>query len=356
MSTIIEGFTLDSFNFYKDEKKFYPVICPDISDYNSSYNTCCIDVDLSKSSNLDFSKPLKEAEKIVSLGGYILWNIHFHLIEDHIDLHFEGHFNILNRGFTAFLEKLVSPFLKNSLGVCLFDNTIDCVDYLSFNATFEDYFAEWLSDEFPENQHIDDLVFQNHLKRVFLINTLSEYLHRFSARVFDEMISFVSFDTKSIPDQAKLFQMLSKKRFNHIKLILSNHETPLGHITKDRGFPSFGYMGDVKNLLKETTAPTLGICFPEDSMCNPKILKTLNQIFERLNSLNVSYRIFPEYNGMHDWDQLEQIIVISETLTTLGKRVLQGFCAAMGQVIYYGEKLEFLDEKSFEDYLKDISG
>ena len=357
MSTILEGYSLDNFGFYEDEKSFYPVIASHIDQFSDSHNVCSIDIDLSKSSNLDFKKSIPLVEDIVRRGGKILWNIKFNLISDCIDLHFEGHFNILNRGFTSFLEKLASPYLKHTFGVCLFEGSLDLIDYIPWSALSSAYFKEWLEDEGIDEAFLEDSSFQKHVKRVFSINALSEYLHRFSARVYDEAISFVSFDTKNeSKDNAKLFQLLSKERFNHIRLILSGHKVPIAHITKEDGVSSFGYMGNKALLKSKRQKPTLGICFPEDRLCSSNVLKEFNSIFDTLNAKNIDYRIFPEYDGMHDWDELEQIVVLSKTLTTHGKRVLQGFCAAMGQVVYYGEKVGLLGEISFDEYLKEIRG
>lgn len=349
MSTIIKGFSFDNFGFYENGMPFYPLIAPDFEEFNATYNTCKIYVDLSKSSTLCFDQQKSLAQAITEKKGKILWDIDFKLVEEVVDVRFEGFFNTLNLGFTSFLNDLLAPYLKDSFGVCLFKSSLGFLDLLPWNKADEIFFEEWLKDEIGL---LKKTSCEKHLKRLFLMNTFSEYLHRFSSRIFDETISFVSFNTQDISSQAKIFQLLSHKRFNHIKLIVSDHHIPLDGITQGRGYPGFGSMGKTIFKKQDIKKPKVGVCFPDDPYCDEETLKKFDKLFRILSEHNISYRIFPEHDGMHGWDELDSIIILSQAVSAYGKRILQGFKAAMGEVVYIDKPLHLFEERSLEEWIK----
>ncbi len=338
MSEVIEGFTQDHFGFYLDEKPFDPKIALSQSVLKQAHNVCKIYVDLSMNSTLDVEKQRKLAETLAAEGTYILWDLDFKLLQSGVNLHFEGHFNILNRALTHFIEQLLDPYRTNTFGVCFFSGSLFDIDHLYFDRGFESYFHEWSQDLCLDLS--SSVEYANHLKRLYKTVVLSEYIHKFSSRIFDLAIPFVEIDVALEHNLANLYQILSK--FDPMKLILANHSIPIADLSVDLKEGCFN---------ADKAKPDVGLCFPDESVCSESALKKLNSIIQKLNEKQIPYRIFPESEGMNYWDQLEKIIVISDLLSVQGMRVIQGFCAAMGQVIFSGIPLNTYGEISFEDFI-----
>ena len=72
-----------------------------------------------------------------------------------------------------------------------------------------------------------------------------------------------------------------------------------------------------------------GILFPIEEICTPEILNEFDLLFAKYPDSRIVY----EYNFTETWDGLDEVIILPHTLSKLGKRKLQGFFAAGGQVL-----------------------
>lgn len=127
----------------------------------------------------------------------------------------------------------------------------------------------------------------------------AEYFHRLASFLPDHVPVYTLFDA---PKTAKEAQLLSKDRFWHLHLTL-NSEEELGE----------------------------GILLPLDTHCTPQVLAKLDQLLPLKKA-----RLIPEARLTELWHGLDTLWVIEEALSVQGKRKLQGFIAAGGEVKRFG--------------------
>ncbi len=130
---------------------------------------------------------------------------------------------------------------------------------------------------------------------------LADYLHRLASFLPDEVSAYCFFEGGNIYSVGKRAQLLSKDRFWHVHL-----------------------------SLEEALIPSLGVLLPEDAFCSPSVLEALTDILEGLEP--GTYQVIPEVRLTEMWQGLDTLIVIEEGVSHQGRRKLQGFEAAGGEV------------------------
>lgn len=264
-----------------------------------------VEVDLSLSSRLQF-EPVE--------GERILWRFNFGLNRHLQKFRDELAFQSYRLGVGHFLETLHDDRSKAFL---LYDGPIDFVDEFYRSEVDMVDFSEWLRaeyrsvanfrertgfevasfDELDRKEMIEDPMGRQ-LMRLFALETLSDYLHRLSALLPDEVLACVRFDCSGVESEAMIAQLLSKERFSHL------------HI-----------------LGREQIESPKGICLPPDEWMG---LEVYSKIDELLGANEL--RIIPEGLLNESWQCLDEVIVIPEALTKMGKRMVEGFTAAGGVV------------------------
>jgi hypothetical protein len=94
--------------------------------------------------------------------------------------------------------------------------------------------------------------------------------------------------------------------------------------------------------------PKIALCLPPNEALRPSLYPLLNGALQLLEQRQIPCRIIPEETLINDWEQLDDLIVASTTLSPQGKRKLQGFCSAGGRVITHGPLIGLPHEISIE--------
>lgn len=139
-----------------------------------------------------------------------------------------------------------------------------------------------------------------HEDEVEAATIFATYLQRLASFLPDEIKPYCLFDP---PRSAKEVQLISKDRFSHLHLSLEEVDYPLG------------------------------VLLPTDAYCLEDVLNKLDAI---LKDLKEPYRIIPELRLMEMWNGLDSLIVIKGSVSVQGKRQIQGFIAAGGEVKEFG--------------------
>ena len=98
----------------------------------------------------------------------------------------------------------------------------------------------------------------------------------------------------------------------------------------------------------ESIETTLAICFNPDHAKEIEI--TLNTAITSLLSKNISFKIVSEESITTEWSGIDKLLVTSPQIDPMTKRKLQGFAAALGQIIYLSEPTGIEDELSFQQW------
>ncbi|HEY2810351.1 MAG TPA: hypothetical protein VGJ00_03055 [Rhabdochlamydiaceae bacterium] len=284
--------------FYREGKAFVPKI---------QGNIAAIGLCGSLKEDLEWSCERVLAQSAVESGKDILWEIDFCFsssgLKPRDSATFFAHVRALEE-----CVRLISTFSAQTFGLCLF-----CGD-VHFSSLFEGYgWEETLRDRLEELAAVSKEAAEllprpieewGRYVRLFYADLLAEYLHRLVSFLPDGLIPFAFFDARGGESAAFLTQLFSPVRFQHLCLSLA------------------------------TDAPPLAICFPSDAYCTQEILSTLDLCMQTLTAEHIPFRIIFEDKLTEEWDGLDKLIAISEGLSPQGKRKLQGFCAAGGEIAY----------------------
>jgi len=292
----------DHIRFYLEGSPFFPKISEHVQDFCANkHNACQIHLDGSYRSEVKWEGAIDQAEKIIEQGGFLFWDLDFGLNQSNIRLDHALFFQCFSLAIAEFNEKIWERFKEYTVGVNLYRGE------LSYSS---------LEDE-----------------SIVAMHQLTDYLHRLGALFPEELLIFASFNAYFFSENpAYLSQILSKERFSHLQLAVAHASIPLFGLNWQAGAMRGGYLGR-EDMKRELIAPTLAVCLPLDSSFTPKIYHDLNHIFSELNQDGKQYRVIPEAYLTEQWDELDELIVLSEGLSEQGIRKLQGFTAAGGKII-----------------------
>lgn len=81
--------------------------------------------------------------------------------------------------------------------------------------------------------------------------------------------------------------------------------------------------------------------------------REIARVAERLQALELAHRIIPVTRLREQWHELDLVVAAFEALGTLGRRQLEGFCAAGGTVLSVGQPMQLELEIPFDRWLAD---
>ncbi|MCI5052305.1 MAG: tRNA (guanine-N(7)-)-methyltransferase [Simkaniaceae bacterium] len=257
----------------------------------------------------------------------------------HLDLGLDRHlprmldtmiFQSYRLGIGHFLETYEVP-----KRIILYDGSLDFVEEMIRTDVDMLAFTDWLKDEFKsvdnlrvrtgiETEAFVDLERQEmivhtmgrQLMRLYCVDVLSNYLHRLSALLPEESEVLVRFDYTGVESESMIEQLLSSDRFAHLKI-----------------------------LGREIIPSNRAICLPSDEMMSEEIVKQLDEIFYVVRA---PYKVIPEGTFNENWHEIDEVIVVSQALSNVGKRMLHGFCAAGGRVLTCGERVGVVEEETWK--------
>jgi hypothetical protein len=129
----------------------------------------------------------------------------------------------------------------------------------------------------------------------------------------DEVPIWLLFEIEPQIEATKALEMVSKEGFEHFKIALRGKELPIE-----------GYRWDDQGLYQNSVKTSVGAVYP--STPNPR--------FEELLHIEPVKVVFETFLA-EQWDGLDRMHVLSDGLTTQGRRMLQGFAAAGGEVVFH---------------------
>ncbi|MDE3045663.1 MAG: hypothetical protein KGJ02_03360 [Verrucomicrobiota bacterium] len=252
---------------------------------------------------LDWSKALERARQSKKK---ILWKLELGLEGLYFPLEDELRFQALILALHEFSQKVWPEFQEKSIGICLYRGTVDFSEHFAWTERQKENFSAWLEEQ-PDSPST---------RRLFCADSFAVYFQMLSHRLPDEAPIFLLFDARSIHPPSHALQILSKERFQYFEVALRGDDLP-----RD------GYTWEGETLQLRQIAGAVGLVFPETND-----LKAL-QAFDRLLAEKKGRVVFESFLT-EEWEGLDQLIVVSENVSSQTARKLKGFCAAGGEVIY----------------------
>lgn len=286
-----------------------------------------IPLDGTLKSDLDWTKQRQWVEEHPEY--HILWDLDLGLFSDLRSLRNQTQFKSLTLSINHFLESIWQQFHSRTLGVVLFQGTIHFENAIPWDEEEEQIFVEW-QEEAPNPQ-----------KRLYCRDAIAEYLDLLVGRLPEALTPIILMDDDPGLTHSQRAQYLSKESFPHLETALNQ--------------PPDGYRWGSHRLCREpkpipeAPLPTVGVCLPPDQSTPEE----LDSIFEDLEKKKVPFRTIPESMLTTEWHGIDDLIVLSSKVSGEGFRMLQGFCAAGGSVIYSGGSLELPQTQVYADWQKE---
>lgn len=352
--------------FYRDNAPFAPRILDryaSIPDEPSEYNVATVRLDGQMSADLDWKNIKRQADEIAQKGFLIYWDIYLGIFQN--PLNDKTQFLSLSLALEHFKDNLWKDFRKSTFGVSLYRGEADFSAQFQWNEEQTINFKEWIKEQFghisrlkertgTEAESFDHLLPGNlqkteegkRLISLFCRNAVSEYLHLLAARLPDEIFQFLLLDASKINDPLNEAQLLSRTCFDRFHLAV--HKNSLPHQ---------GLVWNADHLLMsdQIAAMQVGFCLPPTENEVLANRSELNEALQKLLHHKARFKIIPEETLITEWDGLEWIIAVSNSLGPQGKRKLQGFCAAGGTCITIGSLIGLPQEIPFDEWIEEFN-
>lgn len=307
-----------------------------------NFNTLNIYLDGRPSSDLSWESLESEIATALKLGAKLSFEIDFGFFDERAQLRDPASFFSRGIAVNSFEERVYKPYKEQIAAIILYRGSGNFRESICQDAALYADFLDWRL-EFFGNVDITNQMF-----RLFSMELFMHYLHRLAAPLIDDIPLLALFDLADCMRPSYQAELLSKSFFPYIIPGVKSSSIDFnGFGWQGRG--NLGYIGHKPLPLIEADPPTLGIVIPEMGRVPYDLFdKTIKYLLEN----GVAYRVFPESLMIENWHGLDQILVFSDTVSQEGRRMLQGFNAAAGQVVTVGEALDLIDEIEIEKFIR----
>ncbi len=241
--------------------------------------------------DLAWEQELDCAKQAVSTGKNILWEIHWGKYTGRLTDE-----AVLASQMAALQEwttRFVPSFIESTYGVNIYQGSI-CP---ALNEEGMERYYPWLDGR-------DDIPLY---RRLYSSTLLFEYLHRLGSILPDTVPLYARLDVSSIGTLAEQAFLISSAA--PLRLFLEGAK-----------------------IARECDAAK-GVCLPAEEHYSEAAVEKLDELLHSLHEAGHTYRLLPEKLLNEQWDGLDQLYLLETFLTKQGRRMLQGFAAAGGEII-----------------------
>lgn len=301
--------------------------------------------------DLDWKAARQAAMQYRDQGLKLFWEIDlglFAYLEHPLDDQMQ--FLALCLSLEHFRDTLWKEFHGETVGVSIYCGSGDFSDGFKWDEVQIFNLQEWLQETFETVEEFEketgiaaaafdeitpDLLRKSkeggQLMALFCRDVAVEYIELLATRLPDAMPFFVKLDMSNVFDPLLQAQLLTKERYERFQLDVKGNLFPLTAL--------------------ETQPAAIGICFPSLDRRRPSHYHGLRRALEWLIEQKKPFRLIPETQLTTEWEGLDYLIYVPASLSSQGKRKLQGFCAAGGTVVTLNEKLGLPNEITFNEFV-----
>ncbi|MFI5343656.1 MAG: hypothetical protein ACHQUC_05480 [Chlamydiales bacterium] len=331
----------------------------------AGFNALTIRLDGSLRSDLNWKAAKEQAEKAISKGYALFWDIDLGLF-NRLTLPLMNQTQFLSLGLSLdhFRDTLWKDFGSHSLGLSIYRGNADFSLGFNWDEDHTNHFKSWLQEHFLEDkisrQKIDemrpeDLAVSERgslLTGLFCREVAVEYLSLLAARLPDGLPCYLFLNAASLAhDPFKQIQLLNPHRFDLFQLALKGATLPFKAWGWQAALFPAGYVGTTPMVLPIMQQARVGICLPLMNDYHPDHWQGLDHVLRVLTERSIPFRLISESHLITEWDGLDDLIYLPKGLSSQGKRKLQGFCAAGGRVISIGLPMGLPSELSFNAWV-----
>lgn len=335
--------TCDHSYMYMRGEKFFPIIQERAMDVDSA-NAILVPVDCSFAETNNFVDVIEQTKEVLAKGKWVVWELQLGCDQGECFLEDSAHFFSMVMLIEGFVEHVWRPFGCNSLGVILYRGGVDFSQFFLWTEQQERWYEEKQS-EYPALQD------KNLLRRLFEIDVFSDYMHRLASFLPEEAVIYCLFDVFAVRSTAVLAYMLGSGRFRYVTLALKGAKIPLGVLAWEEGAGLGGWIGRRGPYFATIATVSTAVCLPVAEFLSEELLQVLDNVLDRLVQCGVPFRMVEESQMHEEWDEVEDLVVLTAYLSAQGRRKLMGFSIAGGRILYVGEKTGVGEELSLEEFM-----
>lgn len=301
----------------------------------AGFNAVTIKLDASLKSDLSWKSIPEEAEKRISQGLRIFWELDLGILGGlRKPLHHRSQFLSFSLAVEQFKEKIWNRFESSTAGISLYRGTADFSAGYLWDQEEERNFSEWLeSHSCPNRLALPGNPHGKEITQLYCRDTLAEYLDLIAGKLPYGLPAYILLDTTGFADPIHLGNLLSKAHFPHLIAAIKGNLLPCKEFSwEDRVYQN-GFFGRTLPEAVDAQIPSIGVCFPSPAFFHPAEYGQLRGEVERLSLHRRSYRFIPEELLTSQWDGLDDLLVCPALVSSQADRVLRGFCAAGGTVV-----------------------
>lgn len=317
------------------------------------FNGALISLPMGTADNLDWSQMAEQAELLCAQGHWIVWHFDLGVFERlKQPLSDEGQFKALALGIKHFESTLYARFSSKTLAVTLFKGRGDWSDAWSWSTEEEEAFGKWQEERgcsLLSRFEAEDSVEGQQRLRLFCRDRGAHFLELLASQLPEMCPALALIDVSDLPTYSERAQMVSREVFEYVTPVVRSRGEVLSPLSWGEKRGRFGFFSDA---LAEVDGKELNLALSLPSL--DRFLVTSPSLWEQIASDLVEagreYRVIEELRFSQSWMCVDHCVVISAQISPAGKRMLQGFCAAGGQVVHVGESLGLAEEISWENF------
>lgn len=334
--------------FYKGQK-----FTPSIVDFacweeDSQVNVVKIAVDLSVSSDLSFSRLVKQAKQVEESGLFIFWELDFKLASSES---VEKTTLLLSQklAIEEFVKQLFIPFEQACFGASVYKGVLSQLPAFLNLSLSDENFREFLRTKGLSEQELEEAFSKSNLENITLLDAekaawsytellafkqslLLAYLYELMAYFPENIRLFILSDLRQFTTMAQQLRLSLADDFEFFSLALqgaNNLCAPIGALAWD----SFKMEG--QDYLFSLNSTTLDKAFlvPRAIDWRADTMHKLSEFCGYMRQKNQSYRFISEAFFIDEWEGLDELWLDKNMLdSALVRRKIQGFQAAGGSI------------------------
>ncbi|MFT5317901.1 MAG: hypothetical protein ACI8RA_001160 [Chlamydiales bacterium] len=333
------------------------------------FNAVSLSLDGKVGSDLEWGEVQSAAHAYAEEGYYLFWQMDLGLFEQlKRPLSDTTQFNSVAFSLQHFSEGIWKEFCDKTLGIGLYCGDAELTRNFSWDHEQLTHLQGWVQERFESTVQLSDAMELKldswdklspdglskslrglQLLRLFCRDAFVDYLDLLTTRLPVSLQAFAFFDVSKLVSSAEILTLFNPESFEHLRCAIKGNLEQIPALAWGEGKSSVGSISREPLELLNESDRSIGICLPPVETASSVFTSRLTEIIENLESKNLSFRVIPETLLTMQWNGLDYLVVDSSSVSDLGLRKLQGFCAAGGVVATLGEKLDLAQEISLEE-------
>ncbi len=303
-------------------------------------------LDLTQKSTLNWELSIHEGLQAIEKGLKILWELDFGLFDRLLNsLSHSQQFLSLCLAIEHFRNIIWEPFQHSSLGVLIYKGAFNSREIALL--AHETALKKWIHERFDsveQFEHETGIVIEQMQFDAIQLDTFNEIPEaKFLLSIYSRDIA--------LDYIKKLVGQLPYGLDPHIELIIDEGLSPAERIIYLNEECYRPLVFKVHSVELNDVVRHIGIYLPPINKFSARWNKLFDDALSYFATHNISYRLISDESLIMSLEGLDDLVICPSAISYLGKRQLQGFCAAGGRVVLLEDVLLGLaNEISFVDY------